>query len=77
MLQHYEDSEAPQIPFGYPTMPMMTLVPPLWFRVMNPRVDAWRAHHTGRRPRPDAKMGGAVLRIRLEYRRVVRHSFAI
>ncbi len=31
-------SEAPQLPAGYPAMILMALVPPLWFRVMNPRV---------------------------------------
>lgn len=33
-------SGAPQLPAGYPTMVLMALVPPLWFRVMNPRVAA-------------------------------------
>jgi alkane 1-monooxygenase len=47
VLQHYEDSEAPQLPCGYPTMLMLTLVPPLWFRAMNPKVEAWRARHYG------------------------------
>lgn len=39
-LRHYED--VPQLPSGYPSMMLVALVPPLWFRVMNPRVDAWR-----------------------------------
>ena len=29
--------ESPQMPFGYPTM-VMSFIPPLWFRVMNPRI---------------------------------------
>jgi alkane 1-monooxygenase len=33
-------AEAPQFPAGYATMFLLALVPPLWFRVMNPRVAA-------------------------------------
>ncbi len=40
-LRHYED--VPQLPAGYATMLLTALVPPLWFRVMNPRVEAWNA----------------------------------
>ncbi len=39
LLRHYEDS--PQLPAGYATMMLLTLVPPLWRRVMNPRVEAF------------------------------------
>jgi len=35
-LRHHADS--PQLPAGYATMILLALVPPLWFRVMNPRV---------------------------------------
>jgi alkane 1-monooxygenase len=38
--------EAPQLPSGYTAMIPLALVPPLWFRVMNPRVLAWRARHS-------------------------------
>lgn len=31
---------APQLPAGYPTMVLLALLPPLWFRVMDPRVAA-------------------------------------
>lgn len=31
---------SPELPAGYPTMVLLALVPPLWFRIMNPRVDA-------------------------------------
>jgi alkane 1-monooxygenase len=31
--------EAPQLPTGYPGMMLLSLVPPLYFAVMNPRVD--------------------------------------
>ena len=33
-------SGAPQLPAGYPTMVLLALLPPLWFRVMDPRVAA-------------------------------------
>ena len=42
LLQTYGADEAPQLPFGYPVMTALALIPPLWFRVMNPRVRAWR-----------------------------------
>ncbi|MAN15676.1 MAG: alkane 1-monooxygenase [Dinoroseobacter sp.] len=45
LLQTYTDAEAPQLPFGYPVMTLMALVPPLWRRRMNPRVRAWRARY--------------------------------
>ncbi len=35
-LIHQENS--PQLPFGYPTSMLMSLIPPLWFGVMNPRI---------------------------------------
>ena len=40
-LQHYDESQAPQLPFGYPAMLLIALVPPLWFRLMNPKVLDW------------------------------------
>ncbi len=43
VLQNYGPEEAPQLPFGYPVMTMVAMVPPLWRRVMNPRVRRWRA----------------------------------
>ena len=42
LLQTYTEEEAPQLPYGYPVMTMAAMVPPLWRRVMNPRVRAWR-----------------------------------
>lgn len=33
ILRHHED--APQMPTGYPGMMLLSLVPPLWFRVMH------------------------------------------
>jgi alkane 1-monooxygenase len=45
LLQTYGEDEAPQLPFGYPLMTFVALVPPVWRRVMNPRVRAWRRRH--------------------------------
>lgn len=42
VLQNYGPDEAPQLPYGYPVMTMMAMMPPLWRRVMNPRVSRWR-----------------------------------
>lgn len=42
LLQTYDESEAPQLPLGYPTMVVVAAIPPLWRRLMNPRVRAWR-----------------------------------
>ena len=36
LMNHYD--ESPQMPAGYPAMMMLAVVPPLWFRVMNPRL---------------------------------------
>ena len=43
LLQNYTEADAPQLPYGYPLMTMFAMVPPLWKRVMNPRVRKWRA----------------------------------
>lgn len=42
LLQTYAEDEAPQLPYGYPIMTMLAMVPPVWRRYMNPRVRAWR-----------------------------------
>jgi alkane 1-monooxygenase len=36
-LRHLEKS--PQLPFGYPMSILLALIPPLWFKVMNPRIE--------------------------------------
>lgn len=41
ILDHVEAS--PQLPAGYSAMILVALVPPLWFAVMNPRLQAWKA----------------------------------
>ncbi len=43
LLKTYDEAEAPQLPYGYPVMVAVALVPPLWRRMMNPRVRRWRA----------------------------------
>lgn len=42
LLQTYGEDEAPQLPAGYPLMTIAAMIPPLWKRIMNPRVRAWR-----------------------------------
>lgn len=45
LLQTYDAYEAPQLPAGYPVMTAAAMVPPVWRRLMNPRVRAWRKRH--------------------------------
>jgi len=45
LLQNYTEADAPQLPFGYPAMTALAMVPPLWRRQMNPRVRRWRKTH--------------------------------
>lgn len=40
ILRHFE--EAPQLPLGYGGMLVIATVPPLWFYIMNPKVEDWR-----------------------------------
>ncbi len=42
LLQTYDADTAPLLPRGYPLMTMAAMVPPVWRRIMNPRVRAWR-----------------------------------
>lgn len=39
ILRHYD--ESPQLPAGYPVMFLLAFVPPLWKKVMNPRVEQY------------------------------------
>lgn len=39
-LRHFE--ESPQMPTGYPGMMLLSLLPPLWFRVMHRRIQMYR-----------------------------------
>jgi alkane 1-monooxygenase len=63
VLQNYGPDEAPQLPYGYPVMTMAAMFPPLWRRIMNPRVRDWRrmryphitdwaAYNNGQNPLP-------------------------
>ena len=42
VLQTYNEEEAPQLPASYPILTWLVYIPPLWRRIMNPRVRAWR-----------------------------------
>jgi alkane 1-monooxygenase len=42
VLQTYGPETAPQLPYGYPIMTIMAMMPWVWRRVMNPRVRKWR-----------------------------------
>jgi alkane 1-monooxygenase len=42
VLRHFE--ESPQLPFGYPLMIIMALFPPLWFSVMNKKLETWQSN---------------------------------
>jgi len=41
VLRHFD--ESPQLPFGYAFMILISHLPPLWFRMMNPRLEQWQA----------------------------------
>ena len=45
LLQTYTADEAPQLPYGYPVMTMAAMVPPIFRRIMNPRVRQWRRQY--------------------------------
>ena len=40
VLNHYD--ESPQLPYGYPTMILIALVPPLWYARMHPLLHTWK-----------------------------------
>ena len=42
LLQHFNEDTAPQLPYNYTVMASFALFPPLWFRIVDPLVDAWR-----------------------------------
>lgn len=42
VLRHFD--ECPQLPFGYALMILISFIPALWFRLMNPRLAAWQAN---------------------------------
>ncbi|MEH6833540.1 MULTISPECIES: alkane 1-monooxygenase [Falsihalocynthiibacter] len=45
LLKNYSQKDAPQLPYGYPVMTAVAMIPPLWRRKMNPHVRAWRNHY--------------------------------
>lgn len=45
LLQTYDETQAPQLPYAYPMMTMLAMIPPGWRRVMNPRVRQWRRQY--------------------------------
>ena len=42
VLDHFD--ESPQLPAGYPTMILLALVPPLWFSIMNKKLEDWEVN---------------------------------
>lgn len=66
LLQTYTEAEAPQLPYGYPAMTAIALVPRLWRRHMNgrvqrwrqmfyPEITDWRAYDAGKTPMPKGR----------------------
>ncbi|MDX2285681.1 MAG: alkane 1-monooxygenase [Bacteroidia bacterium] len=45
ILRH--EDESPQLPAGYPAMMLLALAPPLWFRVMDRKLEAWKKSEPG------------------------------
>lgn len=43
LLQAYTGADAPQLPFGYPLMTLLAMYPPVFRKIMNPKVRKWRA----------------------------------
>jgi alkane 1-monooxygenase len=41
LLQSYKEDQAPILPYSYSLLVFLTLVPPVWFAFMHPRLDAW------------------------------------
>lgn len=73
LLQSHDPQAAPQLPFSYPLMTLAAMVPPVWRRLMNPRVRAWRAqfypditdwqpYNKGRHPLPRGAASAAPVR---------------
>lgn len=42
LLQHYKWDQAPQLPFGYSAMIAVAIFPPIWFWMMDKRLERWR-----------------------------------
>lgn len=50
VLRHHDDS--PQMPTGYPGMMLLSLVPPLWFHIMNPKIRGLKSGVSMHSPAP-------------------------
>ncbi len=45
LLQTYSNELAPQLPFSYPIMTIIAMIPPIFKKIMNHRVKEWRLFH--------------------------------
>jgi alkane 1-monooxygenase len=45
LLQTYPEDQAPHLPYGYPIMTAIAMIPPFWRRKMNARVKDWRKRY--------------------------------
>ncbi|GIX25623.1 MAG: alkane 1-monooxygenase 2 [Caldimonas sp.] len=52
VLRHFD--ESPQLPFGYAAAVVVALCPPLWRRIMDPRVDRYMQMLHTQKPQPVA-----------------------
>jgi alkane 1-monooxygenase len=62
-LRHFD--EAPELPSGYGTMMLLAVIPPLWRRVMDPRVASHYAADLRRANIHPAKRGKLLARYRV------------
>ncbi|RHX87329.1 alkane 1-monooxygenase [Leptospira stimsonii] len=44
-LRHFE--ESPQLPYGYEVMVLVALIPPLWYKIMDWRLEDWKKKYYG------------------------------
>ena len=56
ILKHHDD--APQLPTGYPGMMILSLFPPLWFRIMNTKLKALESERSKIIDYDTAKLSG-------------------
>jgi alkane 1-monooxygenase len=45
LLRHFD--ESPQMPTGYPGMMLLSLIPPIWFKVMHQQIEKYRQTQEG------------------------------
>jgi len=46
VLRHFD--ESPQLPTGYPGMMLLSLIPPLWFKIMNNKINLYKTTLSGK-----------------------------